>query len=236
MTVATRSIEVVDDVADAGARLLLDAVSAGGNIALAGGGAAMASYRAARGFADVDWSGARLWFSDERVVPVEDERSNAGQAQVALLDAVRPRAVELVRTDLGPVRAAEEYEARIRGTVAAGSDGTPRFDLVLLGLGPDGHTASLPPGGAALAARDRLVVEVSDPSLPPRVDRVSFTLPLINASAGVVFLVAGAELAPAARRAFAQLPSNAVPASLVAPASGRLRVIIDAAAAVELDD
>ncbi|MCW2923923.1 MAG: 6-phosphogluconolactonase [Thermoleophilia bacterium] len=221
---------VVEDVAETGASVLAEVVRAGGHVALAGGAAAEDAYRALDAD-EVDWSNTTVWFSDERVVAVDDDLSNAGAARAALLDRVDPRAVELVRTELGAAAAAADYEARIRREVPMGEAGLPSFDLVLLGLGPDGHTASLSPGSAAVEERERLVSHVDAPGREPVVPRVTFTLPLIDAAARVVFLVSGSELAVAAHRAFAEPPTRDVPASLADPGPGRLQVILDAAAA-----
>lgn len=231
MSTRVRTVDVVEEVAGPGARLLLDAVAAGGHIALAGGSTAMAAYRAARTVEDADWSGATVWFSDERAVPLDHRWSNARQARDVLLDHVGARSIETVRTQLGTAAAAAEYEARIRSAVPVGETRLPRFDLVLLGMGADGHTASLPPHGAALGERERLVVHVDTPSLPPPVPRVTFTLPLIDAAAHVVFLLSGRPVADAVNRAFREPPSAAIPASLVAPTHGRLQVLLDPAAA-----
>lgn len=216
---------VVDDFDGAAAELLAQAVRAGGHIALAGGAGPKGAY-ARLAAMQLDWSGVTVWFSDERVVPTDDERSNAGAAQAVLLDRVRPRSIELVRTDLGAAAAAADYERRIREAVVPGASGVPRFDLVLLGLGPDGHTGSLPPDGAELHATS-LVVDVPRPSLPPLVPRVSFTLPLLAAAAHVVFHVGGAEAAPAVRAAFFEPPSRSTPGSLVQPVDGALTVVLD---------
>jgi 6-phosphogluconolactonase len=123
----------------------------------------------------VPWGETDLFWGDERWVPLASSESNAGEARRAFLDAVPapPERIHPVATDLAsPVRAAEAYEAEIR-RVAGTVEGIPVFDLVLLGMGDDGHTASLFPGTAALHERDRLVVENFVPKLG--VDRITFT-------------------------------------------------------------
>ena len=110
----------------------------------------------------------------------------------------------------------------------------PRFDLVLLGLGPDGHCASLFPGDPALEERERLAVGVARAGLAPWVPRVTLTLPVLNAARQVLFLVTGADKAAAAARAFAGGPDRRTPASLVAPTDGTLTVLTDRAAAAQL--
>ena len=223
-------VRVVGNVAHVAAQQLLRAVQAGGNIALAGGSTPVEAYRLAAA-AGADWSGAHVWFSDERLVPLDDPRSNAGAANRALLDQVSARAIEYVRTDLPAAEAAADYDARIRAVVPAGPDGWPRFDLVLLGLGPDGHTASLFPGTDAVDERVACVAHVAVPGLEPVVARVTFTLPLLNAAARVSFWVTGAGKATMVFRAFSGAPSAGVPASLVAPTGGRLDLLLDPAAA-----
>jgi 6-phosphogluconolactonase len=109
--------------------------------------------------------------------------------------------------------------------------GMPELDLVLLGLGPDGHCASLFPGQPTLEERERLVVGVEQAGMEPLVPRVSLTLPVINAARHVVFLVTGEDKAEAVARAFEGDPGAHTPASLVQPASGTLTVLVDAAAA-----
>ncbi|MCW2972980.1 MAG: pgl [Thermoleophilia bacterium] len=216
---------VVEDFDGAAAEVVAQAVRRGGHVALAGGDGPQGAY-ARLAAMDLDWSGVTVWFSDERVVPRDDGRSNTGAARRSLLDHVRPRSIELVRTELGAEAAAADYARRIRDSVPIGDDGVPRFDLVLLGLGPDGHTGSLPPRGGELDAT-ALVVGVPNPSLPPLVPRVTFALPLLAAAAHVVFHVGGPETAAAVHAAFFETPSRATPGSLVHPADGALTVLLD---------
>src|SRR5439155_9234085 len=154
-------------------------------------------------------------------------------ARDALLDRLAG-AVPGVRRmpgELGPRAGADAYENDLR---AAFGDELPQFDLLLLGLGPDAHCASLFPNQPALDERQRLVVGVERPGLAPWVPRVTLTLPAINAAAEILFLVTGAEKAVAVERAFAGKPDPGAPASLVAPASGRLTVLLDRPAAKRL--
>ena len=104
----------------------------------------------------------------------------------------------------------------------------------MLGLGPDGHCASLFPGDPALDERERLAVGIARSGLAPWVPRVTLTLPVLNAARHVLFLVAGADKAAAAARAFAGRPDRRTPASLVAPAAGTLTVLTDRSAAARL--
>ena len=220
-------VTVVDDPAAAVAELLVQAASAGSQIVLTGGSTPKVAYEtaAARG---TDWSSATVWWGDERCVAPDDPRSNYGMAEAALLDRLpesrRPDAVRM-RGELGPGAGADAYEAEIRKRL--GPD--PRFDLLLLGLGPDGHMASLFPGRPEVEERDRLVVGVPEPGLDPFVPRITMTVPLINAAKRIVFLVSGAEKATAVAHAFGA-GGDPVPARL---AQDPL-VVLDPAAAAEL--
>jgi 6-phosphogluconolactonase len=226
-------VRVLDDPAEAAADLLARHAAAGHHIALTGGSTPRAAYERAAA-ADLDWSGATLWFGDERCVPPDDELSNYAMAKAALLDRIPgpPPTVERVACERGPDRGADDYEARLRETFGAG---TPSLDLVLLGLGPDGHCASLFPGKPEVEEAERLVVGVPEAGLEPFVPRVSFTLPLIDAAREIAFLVVGAGKADAVARAFGGAGDPATPASLVAPASGSLTVLVDPAAAERLE-
>jgi 6-phosphogluconolactonase len=151
-------------------------------------------------------------------------------AEKALLSRIEPGAVHRMKSELGPQAGADDYEQQLRAVF--GDDGVPRLDLILLGLGPDAHCASLFPGDSALGETERLVTGVEVPGMAPLVPRISFTLPLLNAGREVVFLVAGEDKAEAVARAFGGLrPGPDAPSSLVRPPSGSLRVLLDAAAA-----
>ena len=220
---------VLDDPAGAMADRLTAAATTGGHIAMTGGSTPRAAYERAAEM-DVDWSGCTLWFGDERCVPPDDERSNYGMVRSALLERLPGQGPEVRRIEgeLGPHAAAEAYEQQLGGALE-------RFDLVLLGLGPDAHCASLFPNDPALDEGRRLVVGVDVPGMEPLVPRVTLTLPVINAARQIVFLVTGADKAPAVARAFGgSEPGPAAPASLVAPADGGLTLLMDAAAAAQL--
>jgi 6-phosphogluconolactonase len=206
------------------ADLLADAARAGDSIVLAGGATPSEAYMLAAEAAP-DWSGAEIWLGDERVVPLDDPQSNARLVRAALLDhlAAAPT-THLVRTDLGPENAAAAYDRELRGV---------NLDLALLGLGTDGHTASLFPGAPALEERERLAVWAK-PGLEPWVDRVTMTLPALTSPEHVVFMVVGREKAEVACRAFTEPPSPTVPASLVRSARGRTTAILDREAASKL--
>jgi 6-phosphogluconolactonase len=156
------------------------------------------------------------------VVPADDLRSNARLVHETLLARLdrQPR-THFVRTELTPEDAADEYDRALSGTELA---------LALLGIGPDGHTASLFPHAPSLEESARLAV-AAEAALEPFVPRVTLTRAALGAAAHVVFLVTGAEKTDAVRRAFAEQPSAATPASLVRSARGTTSALLDAAAA-----
>jgi 6-phosphogluconolactonase len=222
------SLVVTDDPAGVAAERLAQAAASRAHVALAGGSSPRAAYERAAAM-DVDWSGATLWFGDERCVPADHEHSNYRMVQEALLDRLGGElpAVKRIEGERGPEQGAEAYEAELR---SAFGDGVPRLDLILLGLGPDAHTASLFPRDDALGERERLAVGVPTPGMAPLVSRVTVTLPLVNAAREVVFLVSGEDKADAVARAFSGVQDPSAPASLVRPDSGALTLVADEAA------
>ncbi|HET8673997.1 MAG TPA: 6-phosphogluconolactonase, partial [Thermoleophilaceae bacterium] len=194
-------IEVSADPSAAVAERMAQAAADGQHIVLTGGSTPKAAYEKARALG-ADWSRATFWFGDERCVPPEHEQSNFGMADKALLGHIAPAAVHRMKGEIGPQQGAADYEQQLR---AEFGEATPQLDLLLLGLGPDAHCASLFPGDAALGERERLVVGVEVPGMAPLVPRISFSLPLLNAAREVVFLVSGEEKAEAVARAFGGL-------------------------------
>ncbi|HET9730920.1 MAG TPA: 6-phosphogluconolactonase [Acidimicrobiia bacterium] len=166
-------VHVVDDVAPAFATLV--AAEAPHSLALSGGDTARRCYEALRG-ASIDWSGIDVFFGDERIVPVQSDDSNEGMARRVLLDDVRPHAVHSL-VGLG----ADAYDALVREV--------PPISIVHLGLGPDGHTASLFPGSPSLDETTRYVVETGDDAHPHR--RLTFTFPAIARAQLVIVTVEG---------------------------------------------
>lgn len=206
--------------AAATAALLVEAVDADGSLVLAGGSTPRRAYELAAE-RHSDWGGAELWYGDDRCVPPTDERSNQRLVQEALLDRVLVPTVHPIPTRLPPPDAAAAYDAELRGQI---------LDLVLLGLGPDGHTASLFPNAPSLDERERLALAV-EPGLEPFVERITLTISALESGGHVVFLVVGQGKADAVRRAFAEEPSPATPASLVRSRDGVTTAILDEAAA-----
>ena len=196
------------------ANMLAEAAERGGNIVLTGGSTPKAAYARAAELG-ADWSAAELWFSDERCVAPDHEHSNYRMAHETLLSKIEPRGVHRMHGELGPEEGSDEYEKEM--ALVFGPDVVPRFDLVLLGLGPDLHCASLFPGNPELGIRDRNVAGVEHPGMAPLVPRITLTLPALNAGARVVFLVSGEEKAEAVARAFSGTQTPDAPASLLEP-------------------
>lgn len=214
-------IEIVEDPAAALAALLVAAAADGGHVVLTGGSTPRKAYeQAAR--AGADWSATTLWLGDDRAVPADDDRSNVKMIRAALLDPLGDAAPAF-----HPMESADAYESSIRSALGD----SPAWDLLILGLGPDAHCASLFPGQATVAERERLVVDVPIAGWSPQVPRISMTLPCLNAARKVVFLVTGEEKAVAFGRAFGDPADPASPAAHVRPAGGELLVLADAAAA-----
>lgn len=179
-------------------------------VALAGGSTPQRLYEllAARG--DVPWEKIELFFGDERAVPPDAPDSNYRMVKHALLDKVSVRSHRM-RAEEG---AALDYEALLRARVRPDAKGVPSFDVVLLGMGGDGHTASLFPGTAALEERERLVVMNEVPQLHTR--RMTVTYPLLAAAKRAWVLVCGADKAEMLGRALG--PDAGLPIQRVRPA------------------
>ncbi|MDQ6776764.1 MAG: 6-phosphogluconolactonase [Actinomycetota bacterium] len=224
-------LRVVEDPAATCAEMLVEGAARGGHIVLAGGSTPRAAYQRAAS-TGAPWTRVTAWFGDERCVPPDDERSNYAMAKAALLHPLGEAgpAVKRIRGELGPAEAAEEYEQELRAA------GPPRFDLLLLGLGPDGHTASLFPDQESLSERVRLAVGVEVPGLEPIVSRVTMTFPAVALAKEIVFLVTGPGKADAVAAAFGPgaQPDPHVPASLLAPLAESITVLLDAAAASKI--
>jgi 6-phosphogluconolactonase len=219
-------LRVVDDPAATVAEMLTEAAEAGGHVVLTGGSSPERAYELAaeRGG---DWSRATVWFGDERCVPPGHPDSNFGMADRALLSRLaQPPEVLRMQGELGPHEGADAYEREVRARLGD----QPPWDLLLLGLGPDSHCASLFPGRPEVDVTDRLVVGVPQAGMAPQVPRISMTLPCLNAARRVVFLVTGESKREAVLRAFVDDDPTS-PASRVRPPAGELLVLLDSAAA-----
>jgi 6-phosphogluconolactonase len=213
-------LHIVDAPADAVGELLAEQARIGGSIVLTGGSSPASAYRRAAEL-EPDWSRVTLWWGDERCVPPDDERSNFRLAKETLLDLLGtpPGAVHRIRGEAPPPQAADELDAALAGVT---------LDFLLLGLGPDGHMASLFPGSPQLEVTERRATD-GPAGLEPWVHRVTMTVPTIQAARRVVFLATGEAKAAAVARAFGAEITAEVPASLsrLAP---KVEVFLDAAA------
>jgi 6-phosphogluconolactonase len=220
-------IRIVHDPQATVGELLAEQAKRGGSIVLTGGSGVARAYRRAAERAP-DWGRVTLWWGDERCVPPTDELSNYRLAKESLLDhlEVGPRAVHRIRGEAPPAEAAAELDAALEGV---------ELDFLLLGLGPDGHMASLFPGSPQLGVTQRRAVD-GPPGLEPFVHRVTFTVPTIQSAVRIVFLASGEGKADAVARAFGGEVTPAVPASLTRLAPVPVEVFLDEAAAANLHE
>lgn len=232
---------VVAETAERVAGVLRSAVAARGyaTFALAGGRTPQALYRrlAAPPYdCQIPWESVRLFLGDERWVPADHEDSNQRMVRESLLRGLPvPPAFHPMSTEgMEPVQAAEAYQACLAREVPEVEAGLPRLDLILLGIGDDGHTASLFPETGILQEGQRSVAAVFVPKLGSW--RLSITFPVLNAARHVLFLVVGADKAAVLARVLEAGPRSQWPASLVQPRDGVLEWHVDRQAATRLGD
>jgi 6-phosphogluconolactonase len=216
--------------------MLVGASLGGGHVVLTGGSTPRAAYVelvAAVKSVGLDLSDTTYWLGDERCVPPDDERANSRMIEESLLSplagATGPT-FKRIKGELGPDEGADDYERELTAA------GPPTFDLLLLGVGPDGHTASLFPDQPTVSDRSRLVVGVEMSGLEPFVPRVSFTFEAIALARRVVVLVSGESKAEAVAAAFGRgaRPDPHVPSSYLAEVAQELLVLANPAAAARL--
>jgi len=200
-----------------------EAIAARGifRIALSGGHTPAPVYKQwAATAGDLPWDRVQITFGDERCVPPDDEQSNYLMARKSLLDAAPIPSGNIFRIqgELPPETAAADYDARLTQLASRFNEPRYRHDLLLLGMGPDGHTASLFPGTEALAEQTRSVVH----NFVPKFDtyRITFTYPLINASRHVCFLVEGDDKKPVVQQILSG--DTTYPSAHVSPTDGQL--------------
>ncbi len=232
----TVEIEVVENPERVCAAMLVGAAAGGGDVVLTGGSTPKAAYeelvKAVRAVS-LDVTQTTFWFGDERCVAPDDERSNYLLAKRSLLDPLgeenQPQ-VRRMKGELGPTDGAEDYERQLRAA------GPPAFDVLLLGIGPDGHMASLFPDQSTLNEDSRLVLGVEQAGLEPFVPRITMTLAALRAAREVVFLAIGSSKAQAVAAAFGPeaKPDPHVPASLLPSVRDEITVLLDPAAAERL--
>jgi 6-phosphogluconolactonase len=223
LTITATAAEAADRAAALLADAIADARSAGrvAHLSVAGGTTPRAAYERLATMVE-NWEGVELWLGDERLVPPDDPESNHRMLAESLLDATGATA-HPVSTDGSAEQAADAYAREILDRVPAGPDGVPVLDFALLGLGQDGHTASLFPNAPALEARNEICVAVHDAPKPPP-DRVTLTLDVLRAARAAAILADGEEKA-AAVAATLGTPTPRVPASLLA--EGPIELILD---------
>lgn len=235
VTVVATPAALAEEAAQAVARTAEAAVTRTGRftLALSGGrtpGRLYARLASPPFRARIDWARVQVFWGDERCVPADHPDSNYRLAWERLLSRVPIPPGQIHRMqgeEPDPERAAEDYEGELRRVFRLEAGDRPRFDLILLGLGADGHTASLFPGSPALNETTRLVVVGG--AGPDGVHRLTLTLPVFNAAARVIFLVSGKEKGDALSAVLSGGTSPGRPASLIRPA-GELLWLVDRAA------
>lgn len=223
------------------AALLTDAARSGGHVVLTGGSGPKAAYAECTQQAPA-WAGAKLWLTDDRCVPPDDELSNYAMVKQVLLDPIAAAGVEIdfcrrVHGELGPEQGATDYEQALAGLAGNGAHPPQiEFELMLIGIGPDAHICSMFPGQESLDERERLAVGVPMAGLEPFVPRVTLTFQAISRARRVVVLATGASKADAISSAFAAdaRPSRDAPASLLAEHAENVTVLLDSESASRL--
>ncbi|HEV2397563.1 MAG TPA: 6-phosphogluconolactonase [Candidatus Sulfotelmatobacter sp.] len=238
--ILTTPQELFASAAEEVVRAANDAVQARGKftIALSGGSTPKSLYTllATNARTTLPWDRMFFFWSDERHVPPDDPESNYHTAHEAMLSKIPVPPANIFRfpaENPDASAAADAYEKAIRKFFEMPADGVPRFDFILLGMGPDGHTASLFPNTAGLKEKSRLVIANWVEKL--KTHRLSFTLPLINAARCVAFLVSGMDKGPALKSVLeGNDPGEQYPAKLVQPKDGKLIWFLDRAVASSL--
>jgi 6-phosphogluconolactonase len=206
-------------------------------VALSGGSTPALLFRELALYAQrPDWSWVKIFWSDERMVPPDHPQSNFGLAKKILLDEVPipPQNIFRMPGEIPTEEAAAKYTALIRQEVPVVENGIPQFDWIFLGLGEDGHTASLFPGSESLLIADKLCAATTHPGSGQ--PRLTFTLPLINQARKVVFLVTGSSKSKVVADILKQRPSSSnYPAAAVQPLRGELCWYLDKAVAKEFN-
>ena len=205
-------------------------------VALSGGSTPKALYSLLATKLSLPWDKVFFLFGDERHVPPDDSESNYRMARESLLSKIPVPSANIFRVPAeapDASQAAASYEQTLRAFFGTAPGGFPVLDLVLLGMGPDGHTASLFPGGKALQERSRWVV--ADWVEKFKTDRITLTLPVLNNANEVMFLASGKDKAPVLKEVLeGTQPGTQFPSKLVRPEHGRLIWMVDKAAAADL--
>ena len=238
--VAPTADEIAKLAADAFAEAVVEAVQTGGiaRVAISGGSTPKAVFELLAMepyLSGIPWAQLQLFWVDERCVPPTHEESNYRMTKAAMLDKVPLPAenVHRMEGELDPEEAASRYEATIRNAFRLEGAQTPTFDLIWLGLGPDGHTASLFPHTDGLNEMSRIAFANHVPQKDTW--RITLTWPVIVQGRAVAFLIEGEEKAEMVRTVFTgPYDPETYPAQLIRPASGKLILMLDSAAAAQL--
>jgi len=245
-SVEIRTLTTPQELFDAAAELVIratnEAVSKRGRftIALSGGSTPKSLFNllASNARTTLPWDRMFFFWGDERHVPPTDPESNYRMAEEAMLGKIPVAAGNVFRIaaeNPDAAAAAEAYEQTLRKFFGLAPGQIPIFDLILLGMGPDGHTASLFPGTAAVHERSRLVV--SNWVEKFKTDRLTLTLPVLNAARQVAFLVSGTDKAAVLHTVLEEnVPPEQYPAKLIQPVDGKLLWLVDRAAASALSN
>jgi len=242
---STRAIKILATPADLFAAAAAEFVRAGREaiaarnrftVALSGGSTPKALYSLlAAEHADFDWAHAYLFFGDERHVPPDHPDSNYRMVNEALLSKIQIPAANVFRVQAenpDAAAAATDYESRLADFFASKPDQFPRFDLILLGMGPDGHTASLFPGSAGLQEHKKLFIANWVEKF--KTDRLTLTFPVLNNAAEVIFLANGPDKADMVHEVLEGSNDLPYPARQIQPKNGRLVWYLEASAASRL--
>jgi 6-phosphogluconolactonase len=236
--VAATAADLFHAAAEEFSRVGRQAIGAQGRfaVALSGGSTPRSLYSLlASSYADFPWARTYFFFGDERHVPPTDPESNYRMVNESLLSKVAIPAQNVFRVkgeNPDAAAAAADYEAQLRKFFELKPNQFPRFDLIFLGLGPDGHTASLFPDSEGLNETTKLVIANRVEKF--KTNRISFTFPVLNNAGEVIFLASGSDKAEMVRQVLEGKPTPPLPAQQVQPTNGRLLWMLDEAAAAKL--
>jgi 6-phosphogluconolactonase len=240
LIICRSSVDLAQKAAAQFASLAAEAIARSGRftVALSGGSTPRALYSllsSPEWNRRIDWSHSHLFWGDERCVPPDHDQSNYRMVHEALLSKIQmpPENIHRMAGEKEPRQAASEYEEQLRKFFQLSQGKLPRFDLILLGLGEEGHTASLFPGAAALEEKEQLVTTAYVETI--KAHRLTLTLPVINAASQVTFLVAGENKRMIVKQLLAAgTDSSNLPAARVSPTDGKLTWLVAEDAADEI--